>query len=222
MDDPYKVLGLKRGASEEEIKAAYHALVKKYHPDKYQNNPLSDLAEEKLREVNEAYDMLMKPTSSSYSGGYNSGGYGSGGYNSGGYSSAGYGSGYDHGQAGGYSAYANAQTSMHYNVREALDNQELLRAERLLSMDPNRDAEWYFLSGVLAYKMGHIDDALGKLSYAISMEPSNPEFRSVYQQIRGTGAIYKTSSNNRGYSNSNLCSDLIMCYCCSSLISPCW
>ncbi|MDO4546092.1 MAG: DnaJ domain-containing protein [Bacillota bacterium] len=58
--NPYEVLGVSENASEEEIKKAYKELVKKYHPDKYQNNPLSDLAEEKLQEVNEAYDMLMK------------------------------------------------------------------------------------------------------------------------------------------------------------------
>ena len=58
--NPYEVLGVSEGASEEEIKKAYKELVKKYHPDRYQNNPLSDLAEEKLQEINEAYDMLMK------------------------------------------------------------------------------------------------------------------------------------------------------------------
>ncbi|MBQ6496755.1 MAG: DnaJ domain-containing protein [Firmicutes bacterium] len=62
--NPYEVLGIKEGASEEEIRAAYRELVKKYHPDKYQNNPLADLAEEKLQEINEAYDMLMKGSSS--------------------------------------------------------------------------------------------------------------------------------------------------------------
>ena len=56
--NPYEVLGIKQGATDEEIKAAYRSLVKKYHPDKHQNNPLSDLAQEKLREINEAYDML--------------------------------------------------------------------------------------------------------------------------------------------------------------------
>ncbi|MDO4744957.1 MAG: DnaJ domain-containing protein [Bacillota bacterium] len=58
--NPYEVLGISENASEEEIKRAYKEMVKKYHPDKYQNNPLADLAEEKLQEVNEAYDMLMK------------------------------------------------------------------------------------------------------------------------------------------------------------------
>ena len=60
MNNPYEVLGVKPGASNAEIKVAYKELVKKYHPDKYQNNPLADLAEEKPQEVNEAYDMLMK------------------------------------------------------------------------------------------------------------------------------------------------------------------
>ena len=84
MRDPYEVLGVPQGASEEEIKAAYRELVKKYHPDKYQNNPLADLAEEKLREVNEAYEYLEKHGM----GGYSNGTYQSGGYSSGSYQSA--------------------------------------------------------------------------------------------------------------------------------------
>ena len=84
MRDPYEVLGVPQGASEEEIKAAYRELVKKYHPDKYQNNPLADLAEEKLREVNEAYEYLEKHGM----GGYSSGTYQSGGYSSGSYQSS--------------------------------------------------------------------------------------------------------------------------------------
>ena len=77
--NPYEVLGISENASEEEIKKAYKELVKKYHPDKYQDNPLSELAEEKLQEVNEAYDMLMKKGgSSSYNYGYGSGSGGNG------------------------------------------------------------------------------------------------------------------------------------------------
>ena len=76
MDNPYEVLGIREGASDEEIKAAYKELVKKYHPDRYQNNPLADLAEEKLREVNEAYDYLMKTRSTGSS--YGNSGFGGG------------------------------------------------------------------------------------------------------------------------------------------------
>jgi molecular chaperone DnaJ len=72
--NPYEVLGVSENASEEEIKKAYKELVKKYHPDKYQDNPLADLAEEKLQEVNEAYDMLMKGRQGGAGGSYSSGG----------------------------------------------------------------------------------------------------------------------------------------------------
>jgi len=59
MTDPYKVLGISHNASEEEIKAAYRALAKKYHPDSVRDNPLSDLAQEKMAEINQAYDTIM-------------------------------------------------------------------------------------------------------------------------------------------------------------------
>lgn len=68
MRNPYEVLEIKEGASKEEIKKAYKEMVKKYHPDQYGNNPLRDLAEEKLREINEAYDYLMNNSNSSYGG----------------------------------------------------------------------------------------------------------------------------------------------------------
>ena len=50
--NPYEVLGLKPGATQEEIKKAYRNLIKQYHPDQYGDNPLKDLAEEKMREIN--------------------------------------------------------------------------------------------------------------------------------------------------------------------------
>ena len=59
MTDPYKVLGVSRDASEEEIKKAYRDLARKYHPDNYATSPLADLAQEKMKEINEAYDTVM-------------------------------------------------------------------------------------------------------------------------------------------------------------------
>lgn len=76
MKDPYEVLGVSRNASEDEIKKAYKELVKKYHPDKYSGSPLADLAEEKMKEVNEAYDSIMdmrkNGSNSAYSNSYSS------------------------------------------------------------------------------------------------------------------------------------------------------
>ncbi len=78
MKDPYEVLGVARGASEEEVKAAYRALARKYHPDQYDNNPLSDLAQEKMQEINDAYDTIIRGMHAS-SGGYQGAAYRGGG-----------------------------------------------------------------------------------------------------------------------------------------------
>ena len=71
MTDPYKVLGISPGASDDEVKEAYRRLARKYHPDNYVNNPLSDLATEKMKEINEAYDEIQRQRK----GGGSAGGY---------------------------------------------------------------------------------------------------------------------------------------------------
>ncbi len=59
MRDPYEVLGVGKNATDEEIKNAYRNLARKYHPDNYADNPLADLAGEKMKEINDAYDAIM-------------------------------------------------------------------------------------------------------------------------------------------------------------------
>ena len=203
MNNPYEVLGVKQGASEAEIKAAYKELVKKYHPDKYQNNPLADLAEEKLQEVNEAYDYLIKNhTSKGVYGGAQSRGRQS------------YGGSQSYSGAGDYNT-----------IRQALDRNDLSRAEQMLVNAPSRDAEWFFLSGVLSYKKGWVDDAMSNIRQAIEMNPNNIEYQSVYQQMMAAGSVYRGRSNAQGYGqnrNNDCCSDCCTLYLCSSCISPCW
>ena len=196
MNNPYEVLGLKPGASEAEIKAAYKELVKKYHPDKYQNNPLADLAQEKLQEINEAYDTLMKNRSSS-------------------------GGGYRGGQS--YRPSSSSSSSNYTAVRQALDRGDLMAAEQMLINSPNRDAEWFFLSGVLSYKKGWIDDALSNVRQAMNMDPNNYEYQNIYQQMMSSGAMYRGRSNAQGYGqSSDTCTNCCTLYLCSSCISPCW
>ena len=95
MRDPYQVLGVTRGASDDEIKKAYRTLSRKYHPDANVNNPNKEAAEERFKEVQQAYDQIMKEKQSGGSYGYGGGqGYGYGGtgyrysYNNAGYGSA--------------------------------------------------------------------------------------------------------------------------------------
>ena len=70
MKDAYSVLGVSRDATDEQIKTAYRELARKYHPDSYQDNPLADLASEKMQEINEAYDTIMNERRNRTSGGY--------------------------------------------------------------------------------------------------------------------------------------------------------
>lgn len=61
MTDPYKVLGVSYNATDDEIKKAYRELARKYHPDNFANNPAaSEMAQEKMKEINEAYDTIQK------------------------------------------------------------------------------------------------------------------------------------------------------------------
>jgi len=79
MKDPYKVLNVARNATDEEIKKAYRELARKYHPDNYAGNPLADLVQEKMKEVNEAYDQIQRERAGNTHGSYsNQGGTSSG------------------------------------------------------------------------------------------------------------------------------------------------
>ena len=181
--DPYEVLGVKRGASQEEIRQAYRELVKKYHPDKYQGNPLADLAKEKLQEVNEAYDML-KNGGSGYSGSSYGGSYGGSSYSGGSYS--------------GGSSYSGANAGIYNQIRNAINQNNIAYAEQLLSGVTARDAEWHFLSGVLSIRRGYIADGLANVQRAMEMDPNNAEYRQVYSQMSRMGGMYRQRGDMMG------------------------
>ena len=192
MNNPYEVLGVKPGASEEEIRAAYRELVKKYHPDKYIDNPLADLAEEKMQAINEAYDVLMKRGTQQQSYQY---GYGQQNQQS-------YGSG----------------NSYYYAIRQEIDRNNLAKAEQMLINAPNRDAEWYFLSGVLSFRKGYREDGLANIEQAMAMDPDNFEYRRFYQNLKSGAHMYANRSNGQGYNGNDMCSDCCKAYlffeCC--------
>ncbi len=204
MNDPYSVLGLSPGASDEEVKRAYRELARKYHPDNYQNNPLADLAEEKMKEINEAYDTITRQRSAGRGGGYSSYSGSSSGYSgsySGGYQQQQY------GQSGGdRAAYA--------RVRNSINMGDLSGAEQILQSVSSRDAEWYFLTGSIAYRRGWLDEALQNYQRAVQMDPNNPEYRQALSMMQAGGPVYRTYGNaNTGMSAMNCCSALMCTNC---------
>lgn len=194
MQNPYEVLGIKEGASQEEIKAAYREQVKKFHPDKHQDNPLQELAEEKLQEINEAYEYLMK-----------NGGNASNGYS---------GNGRSNGNQNQSQEFA--------EVRRMIDRGNIPGAEALLNRSRTRNAEWFFLNGMISLRKGWYDDAVNNVQTAMSMDPSNFEYRNAMNSIMASGNGYRTSSFGRGYtSNDELCR-MLQCYCCADALCDCF
>ena len=192
MRDPYSVLGVSQNASDDEVKKAYRELARKYHPDNYQNNPLADLAEEKMKEINEAYDTITKQRSGGYSGS-SPGGYG--GYQQRSYSS-------------GDPAYA--------RIRNLINMGDLNQAEQLLYEVGQKNGEWYFLSGSIAYRKGWMDEAMQNYVRAVQMEPNNMEYRQALALMqRGAVGGYRPS----GYSSAVGC-DPCTTYLCCSMCTP--
>ena len=177
MRDPYEVLGVGPDASDDEIKRTYRDLARKYHPDNYQNNPLADLAEEKMKEINEAYDAIVKTRSAGASGSYGGGSAAQGGY------AYGYGSGYQQQSQG-------SRSSVFVQARQAIHANDLAGAEQILQ-GASRNGEWYFLMGSIAYRRGWLDEARQNYQIAVQMDPGNTEYRQAFSMMQRGGYGYQ-------------------------------
>lgn len=203
MKDPYEVLGVSRNATDEEIKSAYRTLARKYHPDNYSaDNPLADLATEKMKEINEAYDAIQRERSGK------------------GRASSGDGMG-----TGGYDA-----SSPYYHIRVLLNQRRFGEAEKRLKEIPEADrtADWHYLYSVVLARRGYYNDAMRELETACEMDPGNTEYQRAKQMFNeragAFGQTYYESGNGtrtRGSGDTNLCD---VCYglwladcCCECL-----
>lgn len=204
MRDPYQVLGVSQTASDAEIKKAYRDLARKYHPDNYHDNPLADLAQEKMKEINEAYDTITRMRS----GGGNAGaGSAGGGRSYGGYSQ----------NAGGYGGYGG--NSSFAQVRAAINSGNIGMAEQLLQASQNRNAEWNFLMGSVYYRKGWLDEARRYYQMAVNMDPGNMEYRQALNYMSQAGQAYNPYGGMQrtgGIDACDICA-LMMCAnaCCN-------
>jgi molecular chaperone DnaJ len=201
MRNPYEVLEIREGADKEEIKEAYRKMVKKYHPDQYINHPLSSLAQEKMKEVNEAYETLM-----------------------------GGGEGNPHKDHPGQSYYddSSPDTVMYQQVRTYIQTGNLQEGDRILDRIANRGAEWNYLKGSIMVRRGWYDQALQHFQVAVALDPGNPEYYQALNAFNARNTTYRTMGGSMGYGGSSMdcCTKLCIADCCcecmgGDLISCC-
>ena len=210
IDDPYKVLGLERGASDEEVKQAYRRLAKKYHPDL---NPGDQEAAKKMQQINEAYDQIKNPEKYARQTGYGpQGGQGTGGYGNpfGGYGPFG----------GWYTGWQETyqepprQDSYQQSAYQYIRFNRFQEALNVLENCRERNANWYYLSALANNGLGNQVTALEHIRRAVSMEPDNPEYLNALDIIEHGGAAYRQQAGNfRGFAMGGTpCASLCLCY----------
>lgn len=175
MRDPYQVLGVPSTATDDEVKKAYRNLARKYHPDNYHDNPLADLAQERMKEINEAYEEIQSQRKRASSGSAGSG-YGTS------YGGTGYGGGY-----AGYQSY----TGPYQRVRMAIQQGNLNLAEELLNAMQDHNAEWNFLKGAVCTRRGWMDEAKRYYQTAVQMDPGNAEYQRALDMAEGRQTAYR-------------------------------
>lgn len=193
ISDPYKVLGVSRDATDEQIKQAYRRLAKKYHPDL---NPGDKEAARKMQEVNAAYEQIKNPEKTRPNPGNGGSYYDPWGQRYGGQSR----------QQTGDNAQQAAYNYIRFGrYREALN---------ALNSSTERNARWYYLSALANDGLGNQVTALEHIRRAVSMEPDNPIYLDTLQRIQNGGAAYRRQAGNfRGFATGgSSCASLCLCY----------
>ena len=208
MNNPYEILGVANDASDEELKRAYKEIARKYHPSNYEDNPLTDIAQSRMKELDNAYDMIM---SERRSGALN---------NEGAYT-----------QTHDGTSYYNGPTQ-YPDVRKCIDNGRLDDAITILEGIPTevRTAEWFYLKGNIQQKRGWIEEAYNNYKIALDMDPYNQEYKNSVKEFNCCGRkrqeYYGRGKNARKSSGScglcNVCMGLIcLDTCCGCLGNDC-
>lgn len=200
MLDPYKILGVSSNASSDEIKKAYRKLSRMYHPDANINNPNKDEAEAKFKQIQEAYNQIIKERESGYQSrsSYN-------GYNN--YSD-------DMNEPIKFRAAINYINSRHF--KEAINVLDSIN-------DIERNAKWYYLSAVAYSGIGNNITALDYAKKALDLEPANREYAQFLDRLQygGGNNWYQTMGNSYGFGTSSSFEDTCLKILCFNMACNC-
>lgn len=188
MDDPYKILGVSRDASEDEIKKAYRRLAKKYHPDVNKDPGAEDM----FIKVQNAYQQLMDNKKNGFSGdSWNSG-------------------------FGGYqqNSYQGTFTNDYQAAVNYINSGYFQEALNVLSGITQRDASWYYLFAIANAGLGNQIAAMEAAGKACEMDPGNPQYRQFYAQMQNGRMRYQNMQSPFGAQNSDFCCRCMQLYLC--------
>ncbi len=202
--DPFEILGVERGASDDEVKRAYRKLAKKYHPDNYDaNDPLAELAVDKMQEINWAYDEIQKirrDSKNAYTG------------RSTYYTTSNQGAGTGTGE----------DAAIYADIRADINSRHFASAERKLFdiLPVNRVAEWHYLMSLVLMSKKNVADAMRELEIACNMDPANEEYQKAKEMFNTNvggyqNTYYGSVDNGRAYRRSEADQ---ACDCCANLI----
>lgn len=204
MFDPYSVLGVSRDATDDEIKKAYRQLSRQYHPDANINNPNKEAAEEKFKEIRQAYDQIMKEreygTQEDAFGGFGFGGF-----------------------TARQTEYQDEEGLRRQAAANYIQNGHFREALNVLQGLKERNGEWYYLSAMAHMGLGNNVNALEHMRAAVNLEPDNPNYRMILDRLENGDSRYVRQSSPFGGmqgTGGEMCLDVCMANLACNLCCP--